>query len=98
MGVEVYPADGGAGERPYRAPQNGRQERLSEIFADILHLPRVGVDDDFFELGGQSIDGVLITTRANAELGCQLSLADLFDAPSVAELDRRLDEAGVRPA
>jgi hypothetical protein len=96
MGVDVYPADGGTGERVYRAPENGRQQRLCAIFAEILHLPRVGVDDDFFELGGQSIDGVLITTRANAELGCELSLADLFDAPSVGELDRRLDEVEVR--
>jgi Phosphopantetheine attachment site len=96
MGVDVYEADGG--ERPYRAPENGRQERLCGIFADVLRAPRIGVDDDFFELGGQSIDGVLITTRANAELGCQLSLADLFDAPSVAELDRRLEEVEVRQA
>lgn len=96
MDADVYPDNGGTGEQPYRAAENGRQERLCEIFADVLHLPRVGVDDDFFDLGGQSIDGVLITTRANAELGCQLTLADLFDAPSVAELDRRLDEVGVR--
>ena len=92
----MYPVDDATSEWPYRAPENGRQEKLCEIFADVLHLPRVGVDDDFFELGGQSIDGVLITTRANADLGCQLSLADLFDAPSVAELDRRLDEVEVR--
>jgi acyl carrier protein len=96
MGVDIYPADGGTGEWPYGAPESGRPERLCEIFADVLRLPRVGVDDDFFELGGQSIDGVLITTRANAEFGCQLSLADLFDAPSVAELDRRLGEVGGR--
>jgi nonribosomal peptide synthetase DhbF len=96
MGVDVHPADGGTSEVPYRAPQNGRQERLCEIFADVLHLPRVGADDDFFELGGQSIDGVLITTRANTDLGCQLSLADLFDAPSVAALDQLLDETAGR--
>jgi hypothetical protein len=98
MGVDVHAGDGEAGQPPYRAAENDRQERLCVIFADVLHLPRVGVDDDFFELGGQSIDGVLITTRANAELGCRLSLADLFDAPSVAELDGRLNEVGVGQA
>jgi len=76
---------------PYRAPANVRQETLCEIFAEVLHLPKVGIDDDFFALGGQSVDGVLIAIRANAAFSCQLSLADLFDAPTVAELDRQLD-------
>jgi hypothetical protein len=82
-----------AGVRPYRAPGNVRQETLCEIFADVLRLSRVGIDDDFFALGGRSIDGVLIATRANAALSCQLSLTDLFDSPTVAELDRQLNAA-----
>jgi nonribosomal peptide synthetase DhbF len=80
-----------AGASPYRPPQNVRQKVLCDILADVLRLPRVGIDDDFFALGGRSIDGVFITARASAELSCQLSLIDLFDAPTVAELDRHLD-------
>jgi Phosphopantetheine attachment site len=82
-----------ASMRPYRAPGNVRQQTLCEIFAEVLHLPRVGIDDDFFALGGRSVDGVLIATRANAAFSCRLSLVDLFDAPTVAELDRQLDAA-----
>jgi hypothetical protein len=79
-----------AGMQPYRAPGNVRQQTLCEIFAEVLRLPKVGIDDDFFALGGRSVDGVLIATRANAAFSCQLSLVDLFDAPTVAELDRQL--------
>jgi len=80
-----------ASMRPYRAPGNVRQETLCEIFAEVLRLPRVGIDDDFFALGGRSVDGVLIASRANAAFNCELSLADLFEAPTVAELDQQLN-------
>ena len=77
-----------AGMPAYRGPENPRQEILCQIFAEVLRLPRVGIDDDFFALGGRSVDGVLVVSRANAELGCQLSFVDLFDAPTIAELDQ----------
>jgi nonribosomal peptide synthetase DhbF len=80
-----------AGASPRRAPRSTRQEILCGIFADVLRLPRVGIYDDFFSLGGRSIDGALIASRANAELSSQLSLVDLFDAPTVAELDQLLN-------
>lgn len=80
-----------SGASPGRVPGNARQEILCDIFADVLRLPGVGIYDDFFTLGGRSIDGALIISRANAELGCQLSIVDLFDAPTVAELDRLLN-------
>jgi hypothetical protein len=77
-----------AGTPVYRGPENPRQKILCQIFAEILRLPRVGIDDDFFALGGRSVDGVLVVSRANAELSCQLSFVDLFDAPTIAELDQ----------
>jgi hypothetical protein len=79
------------GMMPYRAPDTARQEILCEIFAEVLRVPRLGLDDDFFSLGGRSIDAMLIAGRVRAALGVGLSMADLFDAPTVTELDRRLD-------
>jgi nonribosomal peptide synthetase DhbF len=76
---------------PYRAPGSARQEALCEIFAEVLRVPRFGVDDDFFNLGGRSVEAMLLAGRISAALGVQMSMADLFDAPTVAELDRRLD-------
>ena len=74
------------GTAPYRAPRGAGEETLCSIFAEVLRRPRIGIDDDFFDLGGRSIDGVMIAARSAEALGCRVSLADLFDAPTVAEL------------
>ncbi|MER5425520.1 non-ribosomal peptide synthetase [Streptosporangium roseum] len=75
---------------PYRAPRDARQEVLCSIFAEVLGVPRVGIDDSFFELGGQSLLAMRLVSRIRAVLGVDLSIGDLFDAPTVADLDRQL--------
>jgi len=90
-GLTSLPAPDLRGLAPYRAPQNARQETLCEIFADVLARPRCGVDDNFFTLGGESIDAMLIASRASAAVGQEVSMDDLFDTPTVAELDQLLD-------
>jgi acyl carrier protein len=77
----------------YRAPDTARQETLCEIFAEVLRVPRVGVDDSFFNLGGQSVDAIMLASRISTALGIGMSMADLFAAPTVVELDLRLDAA-----
>ena len=62
------------------------------IFAEVLARPRCGVDDDFFTLGGESIDAMLIASRVGPAIGQEISIDELFDAPTVAELDRLLDQ------
>ncbi len=80
-----------SGPSAYRAPGTGRQEILCEIFAEVLRVPRPGVDDDFFSLGGRSVHAMLLAARISSAFGIKMPMADLFDAPTVAELDRRLD-------
>ncbi len=88
---QALPVPDLSGLVPYRAPDSARQAALCEIFADVLGVPRFGVDDDFFSLGGRSVDAMLLSGRISAALGVRMSIGDLFDAPTVAELDRRLD-------
>jgi acyl carrier protein len=76
---------------PYRAPDTAQQEALCMIFAEVLRVPRFGVNDDFFSLGGRSVDAVVLAGRISAALGVRMSITDLFEAPTVAELDQRLD-------
>jgi amino acid adenylation domain-containing protein len=78
----------------YRAPGTARQELLCSLFADALGVARVGVDDSFFDLGGQSLGGVRLTSLITTTLGVELTIEDLFDLPTVAELDRHLEEQG----
>lgn len=77
---------------PYHAPATPRQELLCELFAQVLRVARCGVDSDFFDLGGRSVEAMLLAGRINAELGVRVSMADLFTAPTVADLDRRLGQ------
>ncbi len=81
-----------SGLLPYRAPATPRQEILCELFAQVLRVARCGVDSDFFDLGGRSVEAMMLAGRINAELDVRISMADLFKAPTVADLDHRLDQ------
>ncbi|GAA4489960.1 hypothetical protein GCM10023094_52370 [Rhodococcus olei] len=80
------------------APRTEREAVLAELFADILHLPSVGVHDNFFDLGGHSMASMQLIGRVRARLGAQLSIREVFDAPTVAELAELTERAdGGRP-
>jgi amino acid adenylation domain-containing protein len=76
----------------YRAPVNPRQEILCRVFGEVLGLPRVGIEDSFFDLDGESLTAIKLVGRIQAELGLDVAVTDLFDAPTVAELDAALDQ------
>jgi acyl-CoA synthetase (AMP-forming)/AMP-acid ligase II/acyl carrier protein len=77
----------------YRAPQTPRQELLCELFADVLGVPRVGIDDSFIDLHGESLMAMRLLSSIQDRLGVELLISDLFDAPTVAELDQALEKA-----
>ncbi|WP_431947425.1 phosphopantetheine-binding protein [Micromonospora marina] len=68
-------------------------KKLLELFSEILAVPDVTVDDDFFDLGGHSLLGMRLVNRVRAELGVDLELYHLFDAPTVTELAREVEAA-----
>jgi nonribosomal peptide synthetase DhbF len=89
--VGALPVPELAGLLPYHAPATPRQEILCELFAQVLGVARCGVDSDFFDLGGRSIEAMMLAGRISTSLGIRVSMADLFRAPTVGDMDRRLN-------
>ncbi|MGW4356977.1 non-ribosomal peptide synthetase, partial [Nocardia sp. NPDC004582] len=83
--------------REFRAPATRAEELIAEVFAALL-IPddpdaKVGADDDFFELGGNSLLAAQAAARIGSALGVRVPVHVLFDGATVAELARRLDGA-----
>lgn len=76
----------------YRAPQTPRQELLCSLFAEVLGVPRVGLDDSFFDLHGESLMAMRLVSAIQDRLGAELQVSDIFDTPTVAELDLQVEK------
>jgi len=75
----------------YVAPRTPTEEVLAQIWAEVLKLEQVGVEENFFDLGGTSLSVMRIPPRVKRSLGRDLKITDLFTYPTVSELARSLD-------
>ncbi|MFG2880673.1 amino acid adenylation domain-containing protein [Streptomyces sp. NPDC048337] len=77
-----------------QAPRTLPERVLCELFAEVLGVPRVGADDDFFSLGGHSLLATRLISRIRTTLGTAIDLGTFFESPTAAGLAGRLDSTG----
>jgi len=81
-------------EQPFQAPQTEMERRISAIYKDVLRLDKVGIDDNFFDLGGNSLSLVEVHSRLQDVVGRQFSVAELFAYTTVRKLAARFSHNG----
>ncbi|BBC66399.1 hypothetical protein MMRN_32950 [Mycobacterium marinum] len=80
------PAPQFSGAAVYRGPRDEREAVLAGLFAEVLGVTQVGIDDRFFDLGGHSLSVTRLVARIRAELNVEVPIRAVFNAPTVAEL------------
>ncbi|WP_350170881.1 SDR family NAD(P)-dependent oxidoreductase [Hyphomonas sp.] len=87
-------------ERPqlsadFEAPQSPAEIELAAIWSELLGVKKVGIRDDFFDLGGNSLIGVRLFAAIRRKHGLSLPLATLFETPTIRELSSLLAQRGI---
>jgi amino acid adenylation domain-containing protein len=78
--------------REYRAPQTATEDLLAAIWAEALGLDRVGIDENFFDLGGHSLMAMQLFARIRRTFGRNLPMASLFEAPTIRRMAVALEK------
>ncbi|HEY0603974.1 MAG TPA: amino acid adenylation domain-containing protein [Herpetosiphonaceae bacterium] len=84
-------------ERAYVAPRNATETVLAEILAEVLGVERVGIHDDFFALGGHSLNATQIMVRVREIFRTEIATAAIFDTPTVAGFAQALTAQEAKP-
>src|SRR5262249_5744047 len=76
----------------YVAPKNQEEEILCDLWAEVLGVKRVGVDDDFFDLGGESLLATKLVSRVRTAFETEISLQAFFEASTIRKLAARIKQ------
>ncbi|MCP4149605.1 MAG: amino acid adenylation domain-containing protein, partial [bacterium] len=80
----------------YSAPRNDIEEKLTQMWAEILAIPQrdISIDDDFFQKGGHSLKATIMVSRIHKEFNVKLPLAEIFKTPFIRSLANMIKRLG----
>ncbi|MBS1664518.1 MAG: amino acid adenylation domain-containing protein [Bacteroidetes bacterium] len=78
------------------APRSRKEEKMAALWCDLLGRDRIGVTEDFFHAGGQSLLAMRMIGMINREMNAKLSIRDLYAHPTIEGLCRLLDDSGMQ--
>ena len=82
-------------DQEYEQPRTPAEEQLAQIWSEVLKLEQLGIHDNFFDLGGNSLLGTKMAARVRDRFQVELTLRNLFESPTIAQLSALI---GVRQA
>ncbi len=87
---KALPAPEMGGEGEFDAPRNDVEKKLADIWTDLLGIKNIGINDNFFQIGGHSLKAIQLANVLHKEFNVKLNLQDLFQAPTIAALQERI--------
>jgi amino acid adenylation domain-containing protein len=90
---KALPSPSRSGPVSSRRPRNAREQTLCGLFAEVLGVEQIGIDDDFFDFGGNSLLAIRLASRVRTVLNAELPVRLIFDAPTVAGAAELLGDA-----
>lgn len=78
----------------YTAPRSEAEEKMALLWQEVLKLPQVGIDDNFFSIGGQSLKAAFLLARMQKQLGVTVAMKDFFRMPTIRQI---CDSGGSAP-
>ena len=76
----------------YVAPESALASLIAEICSDVLEIPQIGMNDNFFHLGGHSLTAIQVVHRIRQTLAIDFSLHDMFTAPNLSDLAEKIEK------
>ncbi len=84
-------------ETSYQAPKSLKEQTLAEIFSQVLGIEKIGINDNFFALGGHSLKATFLTAKIKAVMGIDVLLKEIFLYPTVKMLCKAIDSREINP-
>ncbi|NFB66021.1 hypothetical protein EXM97_20105, partial [Clostridium botulinum] len=81
----------------YEAPRNELEETLVKIWSEVLNVKKIGINDNFFDLGGHSLKATVLMSKIHKELNKEIPLKELFKSPTIKEFGKYIEDVEENP-